>query len=192
MEPKTTLNLSIAFFPNVIQKTILFLTVFFNKKATTIPSKISYIIFLVLCTTGSFAQSGSCKGTLQVEDNSNYTSVPPEGTYYTLLLSNTGASNSTYTLSSSNVNSSCSNGDGSSTSGNVNLNISFANANSNPISEITLNSGETATFLVLIKVPLGTTVSKWNCTQISASATTCANYTLNTILHTLVSDPNQE
>jgi hypothetical protein len=130
--------------------------------------------------------------TLQVEDNSNYSSVPLEGTYYTLLLSNTGASNSTYALSSSNVNSSCSNGDGSSTSGNVNLNISFTDTNSNPISEITLNPSETAIFLVLIKVPLGTTVSKWNCTQISASATTCSNYTLNTILHTLVSDPNQE
>jgi uncharacterized membrane protein len=192
MEPKTTLNLSIAFFSNVIQKTILFLTVFFNKKTNTIPSKISYIIFLMLCTVVSFAQSGSCKGTLQVEDNSNYTSVPPEGTYYTMLLSNTGTTNSTYTLSSSNVNSSCSNGDGSSTSGNVNLNISFTDANSNPISEITLNPGETATFLALIKVPLGTTVSKWNCTQISASATTCSNYSLNTILHTLVSDPNQE
>lgn len=192
MEPKTTLNLSIDFFSNVIQKRILFLTAFFNKKAWSIPSKICYILFLMLCTAISFAQSGSCKGTLQVEDNSYYSSVPPEGTYYTLLLSNIGTSNAAYTLSSSNVNSSCSNGDGSSTSGNVNLNISFTDVNSNPISEITLNSGETATFLVLVKVPLGTTVSKWNCTQITASATTCSNYTLNTILHTLVSDPNQE
>jgi hypothetical protein len=192
MEPKTTLNLSIAFFSNIVQKTILFLTVFFNKKTTTIPSKISYIIFLVLCTAGSFAQSGSCNGTFQVEQNRNYSSVPPEGTYYTLLLSNTGTSSTTYTLSSSNVNSSCSNNDGSSTSGNVNLAISFADTNSNSISEITLNPDETSTFLVNVKVPLGTTVSKWNCTQISASATTCSNFTLNTILHTLVSDPNQE
>jgi uncharacterized membrane protein len=150
------------------------------------------LLVLVLHTSMFFAQSGSCKGALQVEQNRNYSSTPPEGTYYTLLLSNAGTSSTTYTLSSSNVNSSCSNNDGSSTSGNVNLTISFADTNSNPISEITLIPGETKTFLVNIKVPLGTTVSKWNCTQISASATTCSNYTLNTLLHTLVSDPNQE
>jgi hypothetical protein len=151
-----------------------------------------YLLFLVFCTAISFAQSGSCMGTLQVEQNRNYSSTPPEGTYYTLLLSNTGASNATYTLSSSNINSSCSNNDGSSTSGNVNLAISFADTNSNSISEITLNPGETAVFLVNKKLPLGTTQSKSNCTQISAIATTCSNYALNTLLHTIVSDPNQE
>jgi hypothetical protein len=192
MKPKTTLNLLMDFFQNVFQKKIQFLPSFFYKKTWSISFEILCILFLVLHSSMSFAQSGLCRGTLKVEDNNYYNNVPPEGTYYTLLISNTGASNSTYTLNSSNVNATCSNGDESSTAENVNLNISFTDTNSNSISEITLNPGQTATFLVHIKIPLGTPVSKWNCTQISASATTCSNYTLNTILHTLVSDPSQK
>jgi hypothetical protein len=177
MEPKTTLNLSIAFF---------------NKKALLIPSKIGYIIFLVLCTAISFAQSGSCSATLQVEKDRNTRSTPAAGTYYTMIISNTGMSNTTYTLSSSNVNSSCANNDGSSNSNNVNLTANFVDINLNPISEISLSSGQTVSFLVNIKVPVGTTLSKWNCTQITATSTSCSNYKVNTILHTLVSDPNQD
>jgi hypothetical protein len=192
MKPKTTLNLSIVFFTNVIQKTILFLTAFFNKKATTTPSKIDYIIFLMLCTAISFAQSGSCSATLQVEKDRNTRSTPPGGTYYTMIISNTGMSNTTYTLSSSNVNSSCANNDGSSNSDNVNLTANFVDINLNPISEISLSSGQTVSFLVNIQVPVGTTLSKWNCTQITATSTSCSNYKVDTILHTLVSDPNQD
>jgi hypothetical protein len=192
MEPKTTLNLSIAFFTNVIQKTILFLTVFFNKKATTTPSKISYIIFLVLCTAGSFAQSGSCSATLQVEKDRNTRSTPPEGTYYTMIISNTGMSDTAYTLSSSNVNSSCVNNDGSSSTGNVNLTANFVDLNLNSISEILLSPGQSVSFLVKVQVPVGTTLNKWNCTQITATSSSCSNYKVNTILHTLVSDPNQD
>lgn len=95
-------------------------------------------------------------------------------------------------MSSSNVNSSCSNNDGSNVSGNVNLNVSFSDASLNSISEISLSPGETASFLVNVKVPVGTTVSRWNCTEITATATACSSYKVSTILHTLVSDPNQE
>lgn len=192
MEPKTTLNLLIAFISNVIQKTILFLLAFFNKKAWSTPLKISYILFLVLCTAISFAQSGSCSARLQVEKDRDTRSTPPDGTYYTLIISNTGTSDETYTLSSSNVNGSCANNDGSSTIGNVNLSTYFVDINLNPISEISLSPGQTVSFLVNVKVPVGTTVNKWNCTQITATSSSCSNYKVNTILHTLVSDPNQD
>jgi uncharacterized membrane protein len=190
MEPKTTLNLLIAFFLNIIQKTILFFPAFFNKKAWLIP--FSYTLFLVLCTSISFAQSGSCSATLQVEKDRDTRSTPPDGTYYTLIISNTGMSAQTYTLSSSNVNSSCANNDGSNTTGNVNLTANFVDTNLNSISEISLSPGQSVSFLVNIKVPVGTSVNKWNCTQITASSSSCSNYSVNTVLHTLVNDPNQD
>jgi uncharacterized membrane protein len=74
----------------------------------------------------------------------------------------------------------------------VDLNISFLDLNSNPITTISLNSGETITFLVQVKIPPGTAVNKWNCTQITATATACPSYKESTVLHSLVSDPTAE
>jgi uncharacterized membrane protein len=192
MKPKTTLNLSKDFFSIELKKYTLFFLAIANKKVLLIPSTLLYACIFLLSTSTTYSQSGSCKATLQVEKNRFTQSVPPEGTSYNLQISNTGTASSTYTLSASNVNSNCSNNDGSSTSGNVNLNISFSDANQNSISEISLSPGETAVFLAIVKVPIGTTVSKWNCTEITATSTACASYKVSTVLHTLVSDPNQE
>jgi uncharacterized membrane protein len=190
MKPKTTLNLSKDFFSTELIKNILFFLAIANKKVLLIPSTLLYACILLLSTSITYSQS--CKATLQVEKNRFTQSVSPGGTSYNLQISNTGTSNSTYTLSASNVNSNCSNNDGSSTSANVNLSISFSDVNQNSISEISLSPGETATFLVIVKVPFGTAVSKWNCTDIIATATACSSYKVSTTLHTLVSDPNKE
>lgn len=192
MKPKTTLNLFKNFLAIELKKHILLFSAFAYKKVPLRPSMLLYASILLLNSSITYSQSSSCKATLQVEKNRFTQSVPPEGTSYTLQISNTGTSNSTYTLSSSNVNSSCSNNDGSNVSGNVNLSISFSDASLNSISEISLSPGEKASFFVNVKIPVGTAVSKWNCTEITATSTTCTSYKVSTILHSLVIDPNQE
>ena len=192
MKAKATQYLLFFFLTNQFQELILSFLASVNKKKSLILSILLYSFVLLINTSITYSQSGSCKASLQVEKNRNTQSVRPNGTSYTLQISNAGLSNSTYNLSSVNVNSSCSNGDGSSSSGNVNLSISFSDKNFNTISEISLSPGETASFLVNIKVPMGTSVNKWNCTEITATSTICSSYKVSTILHTLVSDPNQE
>lgn len=192
MRPKTTLNLFKNFLANDFKNNILLVLEFAFKKVLPNHSMLLYTLIFLVSTSITYSQSSSCKATLQVEKDRSSQSVPPEGTYYKMEISNTGNSNSNYSLSSSNVNSSCSNNDGSSTSSNVSLNISFSDIAFNSISEISLSPGETAFFLVNVKVPVGTAVSKWNCTEITATATNCSSYKVSTILHTLVSDPNQE
>ena len=192
MKPKTTLNLFKNFLAIELKKHLLLFLAFAFKKVSLKPSMLLYASLLLLNSSITYSQMSSCKATLQAEKNRFTQSVPPEGTSYTMQISNTGSSNSTYTLSSSNVNSSCSNNDGSNVSGNVNLNISFSDTSLNSISEISLSPGETASFFVNVKIPVGTAVSKWNCTEITATATTCSSYKVSTILHTLISDPNQE
>jgi uncharacterized membrane protein len=191
MKPKTTLNLLKNFFAIEFKKHILMFLVIANKVQLRSGMLLCTFVFF-LSSSITYSQSGSCKATLQVEKNRFTKSVPPEGITYSLQISNTGTSDTNYVLSSTNINNSCSNNDGSSSSGNVNLNISFTDLNKNAINQIFLNSGETFTFLVQIKVPAGTAVSKWNCTQITATAAECASYKVNTVLHTLVSDPNAE
>jgi hypothetical protein len=188
MKPKTTLNLLKDFLTNLIQKIILVCFSFFDKKVSLATYKIA-IVFL-LFSINSYSQA--CKATLQVEKNRFTQSVPPEGTYYNLQISNLGTVTSNYTLSISNVNSNCSNNDGSSSSNNVNLAFSFSDMNQNPISEISLSPGESATFLTIVKIPIGTTVNRWNCTEIIATPKECPSYKVSTVLQTLVSDPNRE
>jgi len=192
MKPKTTLNLFKNFLAIELKNYRLLFLAFANKKVSLFSSMLFYALILLLNTSMSYSKSSSCKATLQANKNRFTKSVPPEGTSYTMQISNTGTSNSTYTLSSYNVNSSCSNNDGSSSSSNVNLNISFSDMSQNSISAISLSPGETANFLVNVKIPTGTAINKWNCTEITATATACSSYKVSTILHTLVSDPNQE
>ena len=191
MKTKTTLNLLITFFLNTVKKTILILKTFFYKKNRKIYTNISYVLIMTLPYI-TYAQSSSCSATLQVEKDRNTRSTPPEGTYYTMIMSNTGISNTTYTLNSSNINSSCTNNDSSSTIGNVNLTVQFLDLNLVSISKISLSPGQTVSFLANIHVPTGTTLNKWNCTQITAVSSSCSNYKVDTILHTLVIDPNQD
>jgi hypothetical protein len=190
MEPKTTQNLFNDYFTNSIHKLILLCSAFFYKKVLLAPFNIVFVFMLIFFPANSYSQS--CKATLQVEKNRSTKSVPPEGMAYKLLISNTGSSNSTYVLSVSNINSSCSNNDGSNNSSNVNLNFTFADTNTNSINQVSVSPGETIPFIVQVKVPNGTAINRWNCTQITATSIECPSYKVNTVLHTLVSDPNVE
>jgi hypothetical protein len=190
MKPKTTLNLFKINFPIDLLRLFFLLSFNLNRKPILVLNKVVLLFIFALISFDSYSQT--CNATLQVHKNRFTKSVPPGGTSYSIQITNTGVSNTTYTLSAANINSSCSNNDGSNTSNNVNLNISFSDLNSNAINDVTLNSGETITFLVQVKIPTGTSVSKWNCTQITATANECSSYKLSTVLHTFVSDPTAD
>jgi hypothetical protein len=152
--------------------------------------RVSFI--LVFFTSIVFGQSNNCKANLIVEDNGYIRSTPLEGTYYSMIITNTGNSSDTYSLSSSNINSSCTNNDGTSTASNVVVNTDFIDPNRNPITEITVNSGESVNFYVHITVPIGTPINKWSCTQIIAESKTCTNYKVDSVLHTFVINPSKD
>lgn len=163
---------------------------YYTKK--NINSILFNIIFLMLFSYNSEAQLKKCKAKLQVENNRNSRSVTPRGTQYLLQISNESTLIATYSLYATNINNSCSNNDGSATSNNVNLYVTFSDLDSNPISSITVNSGETKQFLVKMKSPPGTPYKRWNCTQINADSRDCSNYSISTVLHTFVINSNEE
>ena len=82
MKPKTTLNLLKYFFSNIIQKKILFLSSFFNKKEWSIPFEISHIPLLVLKSSISFAESVLFITISKIEKNRKRKSAHPEKRYY--------------------------------------------------------------------------------------------------------------
>lgn len=155
-------------------------------------SKLKYKLltfFLLVNSVSSFSQN--CNANLEVSKNRNTRSASNTGTYYKMIITNNGP-NDVYTLSSINANTICSNSDGSNTSTNVVLNISFEDLNFNTINSVSLKSGETVTFLVHVLVPTGTPINKWSCSQISANSNLCSNYKINTTLHTLVINSNDD
>ncbi|PKB18922.1 hypothetical protein CLU82_4223 [Flavobacterium sp. 5] len=85
MMPKTTQNLSKDYFSNIIQKTILFLPSFFEKKVWLLPFKISHIFLPVFNSSNSFTKS--VISIHQVEKNRKIKSAPPEEKYYILYIS---------------------------------------------------------------------------------------------------------
>jgi hypothetical protein len=192
MKPKTTLNLLIDFFSNIIQKTILIFSAFFGKKVSLIPIKIAYIFFFIFYAANSYSQSNSCQAKLIVDHNLNTGSASTTGAYYLMIITNSGSSTDTFTLSASNVNATCSNSDGSSTAGNVNLETSFVDANLIPITEISLSPGQSINFYSRITIPTGSNIKKWCCTQVFAESKTCSNYKVSTVLHTYYSGPNED
>lgn len=150
------------------------------------------ILIFVLNTVTVLGQSNSCSALLKVEKDRNTRSTPQDGTYYTMLISNNGSATDVFRLSALNVNSTCANTDGSDTTKNVKLNPLFLDANRNPITEISVNPGQTVSFFVHIVVPINTPFNKWNCTQISAKSRLCNTYEVNTVLHTLVINPSED
>jgi uncharacterized membrane protein len=165
-----------------------------NQKNTSLKYYAKILLVVVFFSISSSVVYGqnSCKAKLQVEKNRNSRSISPEGTQYRLEISNETFNQASFNLKAVDVNKNCTNNDGSSISNNVNLNFFFTDVDSNPISNIVLNSGETKSFLVKLTIPSGTPYNRWNCTEIAATSNDCSNYSITTILHTLVSDPNQE
>ena len=159
-------------------------------KVTTFFKSILMLLF-VLNTSMSLGQGG-CKADLKVEHDRNARSTPPDGTYYKMEISNSGNSIDSYTLSTLDVNKTCLNPDKSLTANNVVVNIEFLDKALKPIKEVRVNPRETVTFFAYVVVPKGTPFDKWSCTQVIAKSKACPNYKVDTILHTLVINPNQD
>jgi len=147
-------------------------------------------LFLILIT--SFSYSQTCNANLEVIKNRNIRSTTSEGTYYKMSITNNSLSLDEYSLNSLNINNICTNNDGSSSATNVGLITSFEDNNFNTITKITIQPGETFSFLAHITVPPGTPIDKWCCTQVTAISNICKGYKVNITLHTLVINSNDD
>ncbi|MEO8239795.1 MAG: hypothetical protein ABI576_16955 [Flavobacterium sp.] len=161
----------------------------FSLKNILFKRKNRFTLLFCLVTFISFSQTGGCNATLIVENNGNVRSTPPEGTYYSMILTNKGSSTNTYTLSATNINSSCSNTDGSSSTSNTIINIGFIDSEKNSITEINIDAGQSINFYIHITLPASASVEKWSCNQITATSKNCNNYSVDTVLHTYVINP---
>lgn len=172
-----------------ILKLVFLIPTSYHKKLSLIPCRILPVLIFMLSVTASFGQSNSCQAKLFVDHDLNVGSSSPEGTYYAMIITNTGTSADTFSLSSLNINSTCSNIDGSSTINNVNLETTFADINLIPINDITLSAGQSINFYSHVIIPVGTAIKKWCCTQVIAESKNCTNYKVTTVLHTYYSGP---
>lgn len=163
----------------------------FLKENFDVTSLTVIVLFLLLNSLSSFGQT-SCQADFNVYKGRNIRSVPLDGTYYTMVITNKGTTRNIYSLSAKNINATCANTDGSSSVGNVNINSTFLDWDRNAISQVEIGAGQSVKFLVRITVPPGTSINKWCCTQISASSNDCSNYRVSTVLHTLVINPSEE
>lgn len=173
-------------------KLAVLINYFFLKKLLTINSTIPLFFILIVNSAITYGQSNVCNASLKVEQERNTRSTPLEGTYYSMIISNSSSFSDTFSLLSLNINSSCRNSDGSSSANNVNIEAAFLDANLKSINEISISAGESIKFFLHITVPRGTATNKWCCTQIIAESKTCSNYKVNTILHTLIIDSNDD
>lgn len=133
-----------------------------------------------------FAQSSNCLASLNVEKDRNIRSTPPDGTYYSMVLSNKSSTINTYVLDYENLKLNCQNPDNSSTAKNVTLEINFLDKNLKSINEITISPGTEIKFFVHITVPKNTNSNSWCCTEIIARSKNCSGYKVNTTLKTFV------
>ncbi len=191
MKTKTMLHKMNDFFIAIVSGLNTLTTGGWLLKPAAITTKIAVILIMVFTSSTALAQS-ACQAELKVEENGNIRSTPLEGTYYSMIITNTGSSVDTFTLSTANINSTCANTDGSSTAGNVVINTSFIDSDRNAITQVTVNPSQSVNFYVHVTVPVGTVINKWSCTQVIAESKTCANYKVDTVLHTFVIDPNKD
>lgn len=162
----------------------------FNSNAYLGVKLLTIIFCFFSFTIPSYAQIKSCQAQIIVQDNGNVDSISENGLLYTMLLTNTGTTADTYTLTSKNVNSNSKNPDDSVTNTNVVLNTLFLDAEKNEITKITVNPGQSISFFSKLTIPLRTAFSKWSSNQIIATSTNCTSYKVDTVLHTYVLNPD--
>lgn len=193
METKFTQNEKSNFDHFPITKLILLLLFVFYKNKLVMNYKMLFVVISLFLTSITFGQSNNCNADLKVDqDRNSQSSSTAASALYLMALTNKSSSPDTYLLNAFNTNTNCSNTDGSNSTANVNIEASFLDNNQQPISSVTINAGQTASFYVKATVQNGTAFNKWCCTQVSAQSTTCSNYKVNTILHTLVINPNED
>jgi hypothetical protein len=193
METKLTQSKKNNFNDFSITKLTMLMIFIFYKNKLIMNYNILFIIITLSIPTQFFGQFNSCIADLRVENDINaQSSSSTAAALYNMVLTNKSSTKDTYSLNAVNINSTCVNTDGSSSTGNVNLTITFLDTNQQPISNIAINAGQSASFFVKTTVPNGTAYNKWCCTKVNAESTTCSNYNVNTILHTLVINPNED
>lgn len=146
----------------------------------------------ILFSVSSYGQSNNCNAKISVEDDGNVDSASATGVVYKMIITNTGTSSDRYILSSVNINSNSQNPDDSATNSNVALNTVFLDNQNNVITELTVNSGESVSFLSKLTIPAGTPLAKWSNNKIIATSINCGSYNVNTILHTYVLNQNND
>ncbi len=191
MKTNTNMNNVIDFFTTHLSKLSQLISETSSSKLNVTFCKTTFLLFFVFNTSIVLGQTGSV-AELKVEKNRTSRSTPPEGTYYKMVISNLGNSVDTYVLSYVNVNKNCSNPDASSSEKNVILDVEFLDKNLKPLNEVRLNPRETFVFFAHIIVPKGTSIGKWACTQVIAKSRLNSKYKVDTILHTLVINPNED
>lgn len=82
MKPKTTLNLLKDFFSISIQKTIQFLSSFFEKKTWSSTFEMPYALSLVFNSFSTFSKHVLKNTTVKTDIGKKIKSAPPEENYY--------------------------------------------------------------------------------------------------------------
>ena len=160
------------------------------KRKITLFRKNILLVCFTLLSVHMFAQS-SCEVEIKTKDNITARDVSLEGTYYQMTITNKGDSNDVFVLELKNNNKFCSNVDGTSNANNIVLNYSFLDSDNNPITEVSLNTGESFNFLVLVTTPNGASLNNWSCVEIIASSKNCEDYNSSILLQTFAVDPNE-
>jgi hypothetical protein len=153
-------------------------------------SKITYL-FMLAFNLITYSQVSHCHAELKAELDRNSRSTQNTGTYYKLVISNTGEDKNIFNLTYENNTNDCSNRDGSNISNNIDLKLEFLDLNRKPINQLSLNKGESITFLAHVIVPSGAIPNRWCCSKIIAKSNICQNYAINTVLNTLLTDSNE-
>lgn len=137
----------------------------------------------------------NCEADLSVEKDRNYETANEDGASFILNLKNTSSKTETYQLSTTNLLEACDNNSSGRSSGasNVTLDVSIVSMGSRNRSNdgITLNSGETYSFVVQVSVPKGTAYNSWSCIDVIAASKDCSN-PAKTTLSVFVADPSED
>lgn len=149
------------------------------------------MLILVFNTSVAFGQSGSCSANLKVEKDRNTRSTPLDGTYYSMVITNTSGASSVFLITPNDSDMADKPINGGNTSI-PKLQASILDSDLNPIDRISLSSGQSVNFLVHISVPSGIAYSRTYDTTIVAKSLSCSNYSTNTVLHTFVMNPNED
>lgn len=140
----------------------------------------------------------NCEAELSVEKDRNFETANEDGASFILILENTSSKTTTYQLSTTNLLVPCDNNRSGKSSGksNVNLNVSIESSGSSGSrnrsnNDVTLNSGETYSFVVSVTVPQGTAYNSWSCIDVIAASKDCSN-PAKTTLSVFVADPSED
>ena len=152
------------------------------------------LLFALATLLSNFgAQAQDCTALFSVENQRNVGSADEDGAAFTLNLTNESSSQTTYTFTATFAETSCATPNRSNLGDNVRLNVRFYEAGSTqfPIQSKQVSSGQTASFVVDVQVPAGTTYNRWSCIEINAIDMECGTVAATQLLRVFVPDPSE-